>query len=137
MKKVMLISSWYDDITERRHKIMAESPYLKEYEICHSNAVPSRHAHVTVEELFNRITNDIVLNKPNVVLMHTGASYMQQPDIFKECFQKIKKEYPDIKFGVEHNTVSDEELNSFNVFDISDEIKTIEDAIFKVILGRS
>jgi hypothetical protein len=135
MKRVMLISSWYDDITERRHKIMAESPYLKEFELSNSNAVPRPHALVTVDELFERIQTDIILNKPDIILMHTGASYMTQPEIFMECFKKLKMRYPNIKFGVEHGRVEEEELLSIGIFDNSDEIKTIEDIFFKIIYG--
>jgi hypothetical protein len=135
MKRVMLISSWYDEIVEKRHTVMATSPLLKPYFLIHSNASSYPFSKVSVDELYNRISTDINNNHPDIILLHTGAAFCMQPEVFKICFQKLKKEYSKIRFGIEPGNISEEEISSLKIFDNSPEMKNIEDLFFKTIYG--
>ena len=94
MKKIILISSWLDGITERRQMIMSQSPYLKDYEIEHIFATQEPYGEIIPEVLYENLRSCIEDEEIELVLVHTGASFHQNSVVFIETLKRVKEDFP-------------------------------------------
>lgn len=135
MKNIILISSWLDDITKRRQKIMSESPYLKDYKITHVFASQNPYGTVIPDTFYENLKVNLNENATELVLVHTGASFYQHPNEYIEALIRVRKDFPNLKFGVERGRIDDKDLDEIGIFDNVEEVRKIEELFFKVAYG--
>ena len=89
--------------------------------------------------VFGRISKAIKHYKPQIIILHTGFTFLMYPELILRVFSKLHKEFPELKFGYDKqflhssNSFSSElELlfkKNSTLFNESEEISVIEDLL--------
>jgi hypothetical protein len=147
LRRVLVLQSVEDEITERRSRRMRESPFLRGNHFEQFYAIeltkeqrrqPTplmmqqvENATLDETELTERLTRSIDRFKPNVLVVHLGFVFRRYSEAMLAALATIKARFPHIKIGVEHS----ERLTSMDpglkmIFDESKEIQDLVAEIF-------
>ncbi len=134
--KVLIVFSWNDFVSRNRYDIMLESPLLKGFEIFECFAVGSPHVKTTAKKLFAHLKGQVAKKKPEIVLLNAGVAFMENPYVFIEAFQMLKKAYPKLRFGIERQSSLVHFYSGLGLFEESDDMTAIVELFFYTVFNR-
>jgi hypothetical protein len=142
--KILFVESVDDDITRRRHGLLASDSRLNGYELHYFYATiltPEQQAGLAVgmapdltlsdEELFGRLEKEIQRIHPRFVFLHTGFVFRRFPSVFIRVFARLKQKYPNCRFGLQPREGL---IVNGAAFDQTDEVVKLQRLIFTDIL---
>jgi hypothetical protein len=127
--KILVIFSWDDDTSARRHELMRSDSRLAKYDFEQAFAVPSPKTRPEARLLAIRISEAIDEFKPDVLLLHTGAAFHRAPHEFATCTREIQRRYSYLRFGYERRATT-AAFDDLDIFEQSDEMDLIEQDFF-------
>ena len=103
-RKVLIVNSVDDGITQNRIELLNVSPLTTDFELFHAYAARKLNQDVTLNEMLFRIELAIKDYKPEYLIFHTGGSFHRQPELFMNCVVYLKQKYQNVKFGYQPNS---------------------------------
>jgi hypothetical protein len=129
MLKVLVVYSWDDGISQRRYehlrRALREAPF--QFEQCF--ALSSSEEMTRSDTISIRVSKAIDQYQPNVLLIHTGAAYQQDPQEYATAILAIHSKYSNLRLGLERRWAAPDLLDT-KLFEESDEMQGIERAFF-------
>jgi hypothetical protein len=129
MKRVLVVYSWDDDISQMRYNRMCAITPTAHIAFEQCFAVSRPMAKVKASALFERIATAIQQFNPEILLIHTGAAFQSAPDEFVECLGRLHKVYPRLRLGYERRH-DPSQLSELDVFDNSEDTQHVERVVF-------
>lgn len=133
--RVLFIESIVDDDVKERHDILNNSPRFSDYIFKFFSASPFVWLKDNSNELLNELRKKIDIFRPDIVFMHTGMAWRDNPQLLSDTFCQLKTVYPDLKFAIENSVeyakgdrlfiYSTGEIK-WSVFDQDDEVIKLE-----------
>lgn len=136
IKKVLIVYSWNDLISKNRSTIMNNSPLLKSYKMKHVYALNFPEERIKKEKIYNRISKEIELFSPDIILLHIGTAFYNNPYVFINIFEKFKNKFSNIRFGIEKQSNTAHYYNDIDIFEESKEMAEIETLFFHTVFKR-
>jgi len=145
MPGILIVDSIDDEITRRRHALLASSPRTAGYQITYAYALDpdedDQDMHYldilarnppTKDGLYGRIKTSIERYKPDYVLLHTGFVFRRHPELFYEVFRMLRAEFGAIGFGFQER---DDMIVDSTAFTAREDVRSIQSLFFHDILG--
>lgn len=130
MLKVLVVYSWDDDTSQMRYEhlrgALRKAPF--QFEQCF--ALPAPRHETTSDMVIAMISRAIDQFEPDLLLIHTGAAYNRNPEQYSEAVLQIHKLYPTLRLGLERRYAL-QSLKDSGMFEISDEMQSIESTFFR------
>lgn len=133
-RKILILQSVQDQITDRRELRMKESPSLQDFEIEHIYAIELTHEQRKLstpammsdvcsrapdeKKLFDRLAKQVATFKPEFLIVHAGFVFYEFPQQVLSSLKALKERFPELRIGIESHgnaLLTESELRS--VFD--------------------
>jgi hypothetical protein len=128
--------SWDDYISEHRWHIISTSPRTTDFDVRQCFALSDENSHTSTEQLTERITASITEHQPEVLLVHTGAAFKRQPEIFISALTQIHETYPPLRLGFEPDPRYLEICLTSGLFEDSEDMRRIEELFFFRVFSK-
>ncbi len=137
-ERVLILYSWNDDISQRRLQLMSRSPLVADIAFEHCFALLHEGEKISPPELVKRVSKHIESFNPTLFLVHTGAAFHHDPDLFVNALPQLKKKHRKLRFGCEHRDNDDlvSRVLSTGVFDDTPTTHEMELLFFEQVFVR-
>jgi hypothetical protein len=129
MLEVLVVYSWDDVVSqmryERMRRILRYGPFR--FEQCF--ALPNPDEETRSETIVASVSEEIDRLQPDILLVHTGAAYHQNPEEYAKAFIDIHSKYPNLRLGLERRR-AEPSMRDLEIFEISEEMRSIENTVF-------
>lgn len=131
--KVLLIYSWNDMTSLERFKILLESPLTNDFELSQFFILSFPGEDFKQERFEKRLCLTLKKLKPDFVLVQAGIAMHKYPLMIIRSLQKVKKKYPNIRFGIEEDAALLPYYSNSATEDESNELFEIKDILFRKV----
>ena len=133
---ILIMYSWDDFISQRRYRIISESPLMRQFNVRQCFALDYDGDTTSESELTQRL--DIAFKKwlPEIFLMHTGVAFKRNHEIFLSALAMIHSKYPTVRLGFEPRPDSVDVCERSGLFEKSVEMEEIIDLFFTRVFER-
>lgn len=130
-KKTILTIESFDDPTARSmlHSIYSSDEY-NDFKIDHCFFLKRGQSAGNTATIFQLIRDKIVECKPDVILIHSGASFLTHKNIFINLIPKLRELFPNILWGIQRRIVIKADI--LEILDDNQEIIKLEKIIFLI-----
>jgi hypothetical protein len=125
IQRILILYSWDDQISQNRLAAQISSPLLHDYTFEHCFALENEHEIPDITSIVERVCREIDIFKPDTLLLHTGAAFHREPEVFFKAFDLIYERYPQLRMGLERRG-----RFSAPIFEESEEMKEVEELFF-------